>query len=134
MKLAMKEQIAIGIAADTPGVSAADVLVTLSAGSVVVEATITPPAGSSAETIKEELLGSTTLAAIVIKHLKKVPNLSTVTQGSLTPSSMTGIQIAVLKAIKPGETTSAVPTTEPRVEGIASMVANVAHRSQVLHA
>jgi hypothetical protein len=43
MKRVTKEKIAIGIAADTPGVSASDVEVTLSAGSLVVEATITPP-------------------------------------------------------------------------------------------
>jgi len=122
MKRVAKEKIAVGIAADTPGVSASDVAVKLSAGSVVVEATITLADGASAESIRSAVVSSTTFEIIVMKHFLTVPDLGTVTQGQVTVSN---VDVVVVKP------TTAAPVDQPGQDLLAQgLVTDTARRSQ----
>jgi len=90
-----------------PNIKEEHVSVKLSAGSVVVEATITPPAGVDVSTVESALTSkSTALAETVTNSVKALPGIDAVSTG---PISVSGVQVTSSNTSgteRPGSTTA----------------------------
>merc|ERR1719163_1787927 len=92
-----------------PGVSAANVQVTVSSGSVVVDSKITPPAGVTASDMNNNIgNGAANLGATLVARVAALPGIESVALGKL---SATGIKVKVVHEVIP--TTTLTTTTPP---------------------
>eukprot|EP00929_Paragymnodinium_shiwhaense_P081470 TRINITY_DN4263_c0_g1_i1.p1 TRINITY_DN4263_c0_g1~~TRINITY_DN4263_c0_g1_i1.p1 ORF type:complete len:685 (+),score=146.46 TRINITY_DN4263_c0_g1_i1:88-2142(+) len=80
-----KENVKVAVAKEAgAGIEKEHVDVVLSAGSVKVETTITPPASVKLADVQSTLSGSSTITAAVVTQLKTDPGLTAIASGDLT--------------------------------------------------
>jgi hypothetical protein len=71
------------------GISASDVVVTVTAASVKVTAEITPPSGTTAASVETTLGSASTLSANLVTNLNTISTLGTVKTGDLAVTGLT---------------------------------------------
>lgn len=83
-----KSAVADTLASKISGVNASDIEVVLKQGSVIVEAKISVPSGSSAASMETTLASDQTLSQGMVTAISNLPNISDVSTGAITVSSV----------------------------------------------
>merc|ERR1719247_1596982 len=92
------------------GIAQEDVQVHLSAGSVIVQASIEPSSSAMSSLILTRLEASTTLTKTVVDQVSSVPGISSITSGSITAGELN---------VQGVQTTFTFSTTAPPPSGVA---------------
>eukprot|EP00929_Paragymnodinium_shiwhaense_P101684 TRINITY_DN6483_c0_g1_i1.p1 TRINITY_DN6483_c0_g1~~TRINITY_DN6483_c0_g1_i1.p1 ORF type:complete len:2326 (-),score=505.13 TRINITY_DN6483_c0_g1_i1:121-7098(-) len=99
-----------------PGITAEHVHVILSAGSVIIDSTIIPPAGVQIASVHEKLSTSTSMTETVVSSVKEVPGIAKAARGEIGVKSFSLPEVKVVRMTKAGAIVERPPPTPPAAE------------------